>query len=263
MRRRSYARLLSAVLAVLLAGLFCSDSARGQLFVKYAGNVKDNTCTNFEDYADSTLFSRRFAHLSVSGIEGHLFLPTPANACSYIEPPPGGFVNSTWIALVYDYPSCPSDMVVNVRNAGYKLIIASSTNDSHRTVSNEVSDSLFPIAIVGEEYADYLKESVFNSTESILVHVEGSISLSILLVTVSSFTCSLYGSFCCFPCCYKCFTTYHLLQKITHYLRRKIVKKSLATDVLGTDNVTIKQVIWFLNTLTSVRVLSSLGQCMA
>ena len=192
--------LLSLVLAVSLAGLFCSDPARGEVYVdvKYAGDVKSNI--TFKDYSDENLFAKRFAYISASGIEGHLFLPTPVNACSYIDPPPGGFpVNSTWIALVYDYPSCPSDMVMNVRNAGYRLIIASSTNDTYKTVSTEVRDDLFPVAIVGEEYADYLKENaVSNSTaDPILVVVQGSIVLSVAVVTSLYFTCCLCSCCCC------------------------------------------------------------------
>ena len=207
MKCRSSVRLLSTALAVFLAGLFCTDPARGEVYVdvKYAGDVQTNI--TFEDYSDEALFAKRFAYISASGIEGHLFLPTPANACSYIDPPPGGFpVNVTWIALVYNYPSCPSDMVMNVRNAGYKLIIASSRNDSHRTVSTEVRDGLFPIAIVGEEYADYLKEKALSNSTSdpILVLVQGTIAVSIVLVTSVYFTCCICSCCCCclaYACC--------------------------------------------------------------
>ena len=196
MRRRSSISLLSIALAVSLLCLLRAGPAQGEFYIE----VRNSDNTTFKDYSDESLFTRRFAHITWGGIEGHLFLPTPANACSYIEPPPGGFpANSTWIALVYDYPSCPSDMVMNVRNAGYKLIIASNDGDSHRRVSKEVSDSLFPIAIVREEYADYLKNNATsNSTDDpILVFVKGSIISSVIVVTLSCFT----GWICCCCCC--------------------------------------------------------------
>ena len=180
-----------------LVCLLCVNSVQGQINVIVRHNGSNVTSAN---YSDDTLFSKRYSYISESGIEGHLFLPTPANACSYIDPPPGGFpVNVTWIALVYDYPSCPSDMVMNVRNAGYKLIIASSRNDSHRTVSKEVSDTLLPIAIITEEYADYLRENATSDSpdDPILVVVYGSIAVSIVIMTVSAFLCQL----CCCSCC--------------------------------------------------------------
>ena len=178
--------------------------------VSYSGSA-----ITFANYSDRTLFSKRFDNIPGSGIEGYLFLPTPANACSYIDPPPGGFpANSTWIALVYDYPSCPRDMVMNVRNAGYRLIIASSRNDSHRTVLKEVSDALFPIAIVKEYYADYLNvTATSNSTdEPIVVSVKVSITISITIALVSSLFISLIVFCCCVVCCCNCISDEHMLR---------------------------------------------------
>ena len=254
MRRRTYASLLSAVLAMYFACLFCSDQARGEVYIlvtDYAGDIKDNT--TLKHYFDETFFPKRFAYIPLNGIGGHLFLPTPVNACSYIDPPPGGVpVNSTWIALVYDYPSCPSDMVMNVRNAGYRLIIASSRNDSHRTVSKEVSDSIFPIAIVREEYADYLKENVLNSTtESVFVIVQGSILLSIFVVTLSSFVCFLCFYCCCCACFFCCCCTrlcesdcgiQRHRQDITHWKRNFVKQRSATQRVRGMGDIAIDQV---------------------
>ena len=249
MRQGSFVSLSSALLAVSLAGLFCAVPARGQLYVR----VESSDYT----YKDDTIFSKRFAYISASGIEGHLFLPTPANACSYIDPPPGGFpVNDTWIALVYDYPSCPSDMVMNVRNAGYKVIIASSRNDSHRTVSKEVGSSFFPIVIVKKEYADRLKEKLKSTTDPIFVLVKGSIETSLVLV------CTFCSFFCCTSCCLSwlddkrrshknrgtpftgTFGIQNHLQDITHW-RRYFTKKTSAACVIAMDNFAINQV-WVL-----------------
>ena len=215
---------LQLLLAVPLVCLLCMGFVHGEVHVNVSYTCTDSKLKNtFANYSDKTFFSKRYDNIPGSGIEGHLFLPTPMNACSYIEPPPGGFpADSTWIALVYDYPSCPSDMVMNVRNAGYRLIIASSKNDSHQTVLKEVSDTQFPIAIVKEEYADYLKENAAsNSTiKPILVLVKGSISLSITVVTL---LCSLIVStLCCF--CYCCMLYYisagYMKDRLTELWRR-------------------------------------------
>ena len=135
---------------------------------------------NFRNYD-----SCRGQNIPQNGIEGHLYLPTPVDACSYISPPPGGFpTDSTWIALVYDYPACPTEMVINIRNAGYTLIIAASKNDSHWTVTKEVSDTLFPIVLVEENYIDYLKDLSFSTVNqpvnSILVSVHANLTLTAL-----------------------------------------------------------------------------------
>ena len=203
-RRSSFAVSLSTALVKSLACFLCVNSVQGNVNVNVRYNGSNITSAN---YSDETLFSKRYNYISASGIEGHLFLPTPVNACSYIDPPPVGFpVNSTWIALVYDYPSCPSDMVMNVRNAGYRLIIASSRNNSHRTVSKEVSDTLFPIAVIQEEYADYLKENATSEfpDDSVLVVVKGSIIASITLMTILGCFCQLSCCFCCFITCICC-----------------------------------------------------------
>ena len=203
-RRSSFAVSLSTALVKSLACFLCVNSVQGNVNVNVRYNGSNITSAN---YSDENLFSKRYNYISASGIEGHLFLPTPVNACSYVDPPPGGFpVNSTWIALVYDYPSCPSDMVMNVRNAGYKLIIASSRNNSHRTVSKEVSDTLFPIVIIKEDYADYLKENATSDfpDDPILVVVKGSITASIVLVTILGFCCQLFCCCGCFAVCCCC-----------------------------------------------------------
>ena len=197
-RRSSFVVSLSTALIKSLACFLCLNSVEGKVDVNVRYSGSNVTSAN---YSDNTLFSTRYNYISASGIEGHLFLPTPANACSYIDPPPGGFpVNVTWIALVYDYPSCPSDMVMNVRNAGYKLIIASSRNDSHRTVSKEVSNTLLPIAIITEEYADYLRENATSDSpdDPTLVVVKGTISISVVLITMLGCICQ---TFCCCCCC--------------------------------------------------------------
>ena len=185
-----------------LVCLLCVNSVQGDIHVYVTYNYSITS-----KHSDNTLFSKRYNCISSSGIKGHLFLPTPANACSYIDPPPGGFpVNDTWIALVYDYPSCPSDMVMNVRNAGYKLIITSSRNDAHRTVSKEVSNTLFPIVIITEKYADYLKGSATSDSpnDPILVVVYGSIAGSISLLTALAFVCEVWCCACGFFTCFLC-----------------------------------------------------------
>ena len=281
MKCRNSVRLLSTALAVFLAGLFCADPARGEVYidVKYAGDVQTNI--TFKHYTDEALFAKRFANMPSSGIEGHLFLPTPVNACSYIDPLPGKFpVNDTWIALVYDYPSCPSDMVMNVRNAGYKLIIASSQNDFNLTISKEVSDTFFPIVIIREEYADYLKKNaISNSTTDPILVTVNAVDIGSFLIFVAIMLVSVVPVGLVYSCCAFCFVKsvwhklkYHAtaggsrptaymygiqrhLQDIEHWRRNFRTKQTPETPAtnhgIAMDDIIIDQV-WVLNVYLSV-----------
>ena len=188
-------------------------------------------------------------YIPPNGIEGHLHLPTPADACSYISPPPGGFLtDSTWIALVDDYLACPTEMVTNIRNAGYRLIIASSKNDSHRAVTREISDALFPIVVVEENYADYLKENAlsFSTENPIVVFVHGNFKASSAGFIIGAFASFFLFLFCpcgyillliCLESCCKWGIEGHL-QKIEK-LRRK---KEDGTCVINMDSLFHDQV---------------------
>ncbi len=179
----------------------CDDDDSLKIHLKYNGS--DNDTLRY--YHDKSWFSHHYANLPhwPDEISGHLGQPNPRNACAYVKP-----LNVTadnWFALVSDYPSCGSSMVTNVRNAGYKLIITSSNNDSHRTVSTSLRNTNFPIVVVTQEFASYLEGAALSNSSSdpITVHITSDQSLPILVITLCCFfvviTCCT-ASFCVCVC---------------------------------------------------------------
>lgn len=163
-------------------------------------------------YQDMTPFRSQF--VNISSLTGIIHSPEPSDACSYIEPLPSDILNDTF-ALIDNYPSCvsSSDMVTNVRNAGYKLIIASSPNDTHRSVTKELKEIGFPIAIVSEEYANYLRENAtvtdINNIDYryvIEATVTGSIVTSVAIVATVFSVLLLCCCCCCCFCLIWCFS---------------------------------------------------------
>ena len=154
---------------------------------------------SFTKYTDSSWFSTHYANVP-DHIVGHIQEPIPSNACLHIEPLRFDTQNGTWFALVDDYPSCGSEMVVNVRNAGYKLIITASHNDSHRSLSHKLVDTDFPIIVVKEYYANYLRTTALSNLTSdpITVHIDSQLLTPVLIITLS-----LFSVLCC--CCTSCF----------------------------------------------------------
>ena len=157
-------------------------------------------------YQDLLPFKSQYANIRSSPF-GLVHQPYPSNACSYIEPLPFEIVSKNVVfALVDDYPSCVTDMIDNVRNAGYELIITSSIDNTQRTVTKEVQNSGFPVAVVSEEYAAYLGENVtvenldeFDSYNVIVAKVTGSILTSVVTMACAM---SILLFICCCCCCF-------------------------------------------------------------
>ncbi len=186
----------------LLAWL--SLCANGQLYVSVYNVSSNEFLADKLQYVDYTLFSNRYSN--VADLEGFLHIPTPNNACSFIQPLPDS-INGFWFALVSEYPQCPKEMVKNVRAAGYKLLIAYSSNDSNSTlsVSQEVRKSGFPVVVIPEWYALDLKENATSDSFQdpwIGVEVKTSLAFS-LSVTVFSF--GLFLSCCILTICGYCY----------------------------------------------------------
>ena len=164
-------------------------------------NLTDSTELNYLKYTDLTLFSNSYAN--IGDLRGFLHVPAPRNACSYIEPLP--VTNLTWFALVSNYPACPEDMLVNVRAAGYQLIITSAHSTSDKSVPRFVKNSRFPMLIVTPEYSDLLTENVsYPSLDhpELQLEVKASLLLSVFVVVFAFFMCCMCSCLtgCC--CCY-------------------------------------------------------------
>ena len=106
-----------------------------------------------------------YANIPSDGVSGILHYPTLSDACSEeltVDPPPPllDVTNATWFAVVDNYPVCIPEKVSVLRNAGYQLIISYSYHNHYRHVGvhhgEDVAITEFPIAVVTEEYVDYL-----------------------------------------------------------------------------------------------------------
>ena len=166
-------RSLASILVVLLAVWNVNVvHTYAQLQILLTNNSVNGS--ELEPYRSPSFFRSS----NIDYFEGFIHQPEPRNACSYIEPLPSSFfVNNTqWVALVTDYPSCPDDMVVNVRNAGYGLILTSSVNDSVLYVTRSISNGGFPFAVITAEYAAYLRANALSDS---LSQAQASVQISV------------------------------------------------------------------------------------
>lgn len=195
--------LRSQVVLLAISLLTSGACVAGELQINLL--YDDQTNDSLRDYEDNSPFSGSYANIPLRGFIGRILQPEPRNACHYIPLLPTSLTeNSSWIALVDGYPSCPLDMVENVRNAGYGLIITSSHNDTNLVVSNDLRNTQFPVAAVKEEYANYLRENAQSnsSDDPITAHVtaEYYVSLVTVIVPFLAFFCFLCTCCCLLVC---------------------------------------------------------------
>ena len=124
-----------------------------------------------------------YANIPSEGVSGILHYPTLSDACSEeltVDPPPPllDVTNATWFAVVDNYPVCIPEKVSVLKNAGYQLIISYSYHNRYRHVGlhhgEDVAITEFPIAVVTEEYVDYLvtlNATTVNSDSLLVVFV--------------------------------------------------------------------------------------------
>ena len=123
-------------------------------------------------------FMTPYTNIPSEGISGILHYPNLDDACSEdftVDPPPTllDVINATWFAIVDNYPACILEKISALRNAGYQLIITYSHRNRYRHVDmyrgEDVATTEFPIAIVTEEYVDYLVTTLNATSDSLLV----------------------------------------------------------------------------------------------
>ena len=163
----------------------------------------------FEGYSDYYPFRLQYANIPPN-FKGLLHEPEPSDGCSYIQPLSSQVLsNHSWIAVVSDYSACPGDMIINVRNAGYKLIVASSSADVHMNVDNSIRNSGFGVAIISKKYAETLRRFLISNVSdtvpdsAVLATVSGFVVASSAMVTsifVALLFCCCWALCCCFLC---------------------------------------------------------------
>ena len=165
-----------------------------------------NHSMSFCNYKTTVFYDERFSNIPNGGMEGFLHQPDPKDGCSYISPilslELGTSSNDSWFAIIENYPSCMESIILDhVRNAGYKLIIASSsTGKENKTFnSKKIGTFSFPIVIVTVNYTDYLIENALSNFTSPEIKATISANVNIFMAVIVMFTVVLFTV--CFLCC--------------------------------------------------------------
>ena len=155
-------------------------------------------------YEDRSVFTNHFTNIPGDGdINGGYvwkWESFPTNGCQFIEPLPyadgsNETIRNRWFALIEGISSCPDEMVKNVRNAGFELVIAYNNGSSNPpNLFKSLRDSDFPIISVTSDYWEKLWEvAATDSPTNRSVTVDVSVQNVDIIVIVS--ICSLLLSF--------------------------------------------------------------------
>lgn len=164
---------------------------------------------SFKSYSDLQLFRIQYANIP-SNFQGLLHQPYPGDGCDYIQPLPDSTLNYSWIAVIRNYSTCVEEMVDNVRNAGYKLILTYSDDDAHMNVNNYVINSGFGVAVVSNHYADTLRKHLvpdvngtFTDTTVVATIDTAAVATPATITTLFLTVCFCCGwaVCCCVLCC--------------------------------------------------------------
>ena len=167
-------------------------------------------------YEDDSVFTYRHANFPKDGkLSGYVWRWSdsefPMDGCQYIEPLSDAVKadGSRWFALIEDLSSCPGDMVKNVRNAGFDLVIGYTKNSSSSApdLTKSLRDSDFPIVAVS---GDYVVETLWvlaaTNTSINSVHADVEVAdLDDLIIGFSAgflvLSLTLFLFFCCLIYC--------------------------------------------------------------
>lgn len=141
-------------------------------------------------YEDYYPFRVQYANIPAN-FTGILHQPYPGDACSYITPLSDQALERgyPWVAVVSNYTLCTKEMITNVRNAGYELILAYSYDDTRLGVDNFILNSGFGVAVISHDfYLDALEQhlvpDVNVTSHEVVVIVNGSALFTPALITI-------------------------------------------------------------------------------
>ena len=134
-------------------------------------------------YEDDSVFAYRYANFPGNGkLSGYVWrwsdVEFPMNGCQYIDPLPYAVQaeGSRWFAVIEGLSTCAKDMVENVRNAGFDLVIGYNNGSSSAPdLSSSLRDSDFPIVATSGDYAEKLLEIA--ATDSQIGSVRADVSV--------------------------------------------------------------------------------------
>ena len=197
-------KAISAGAAVILIVLLFTRNAIADISIELA-SVNESR----DGYTDYTPFRMQFANIPQSHFQGLIHQPVPSNGCDYIQPLPMNVQNCSWIALIDNYTLCTKEMIDNVRNAGYQLILAYSSQNRRMTVDKYIRNSGFGVVIVSDEYAEILYSSRVVDINDTSLETAFKATISGFSITAPAMITSLFltSLFCCCwaICCVLCY----------------------------------------------------------
>lgn len=195
-----------SIAGVLLLGVLLTRKAAADLTVqlKYVNNSQ-----KFEVYEDYYPFRIQYANVPIINFTGLLHQPYPSDACDYITPLPDRALESgyPWFAVVSNYSLCTEEMIKNVRNAGYELLVAYSYDDASLSVDSFIMNSGFGVVIIPYDYLTKIQDYVVSDVNDtlpepeVVLMINGEVVFTPALVTII-FLMALFLCGCSLCCCY-------------------------------------------------------------
>ena len=146
-------------------------------------------------YSEGTMFDGPYANLN-SQITGSLYNNTNYD-CTQLTPLDK--VNDSAILLINNYSECILEKINFAQQAGYAMLLTYTDDDSNFTITNSVSGTKFPVAVIEVYFAEQLSAniSVRTPNDSSYINVQGSVVSGVILI---SFIVIFFISFVC--CCF-------------------------------------------------------------
>ena len=198
---------MKAGAVVVLFGLLFTKNAIADVTIDlktYNGSVSDDSYV----YTDYTPFRMQYANIPAN-FKGLVHQPYPSNGCDYIIPLPKSAENHSWIALIDNYSVCTEQMIDNVRNAGYQLIVAYSSGNLHMSVDNYIRNSGFGVVVISDTYAQTLYDHRVVDINDTIPEIASTATVDGFAISSPSVVTSLFLTvlFCCcwaLCCCVVC-----------------------------------------------------------
>jgi hypothetical protein len=180
-------------------------------------------------YSDYTPFRMQYANVPNSQFKGLIHQPQPSNGCEYVSPLPKTAQNYSWIALIDNYTLCTKEMIDNVRNAGYQLILAYSSGNKRMTVDHDIRNSGFGVVIVSDNYAPVLYSGRVVDINDTSLDTAFVATISVFNITAPAMITSLFllalfcccWALCCFVLCCRRRSNQHLAGQVAEIEGRR------------------------------------------
>lgn len=189
----------SAGFVVILIVLLLTKSATADISIELT-----SINGSMGKYTDNTPFRMQYANIPVNydgRFRGFMHQPSPSNGCQYIVPLPKSVGNYSWIALIDDYSLCIKEMINNVRNAGYQLIVAHSSGNKRMTVDNYIRNSGFGVVIISDDHAKLFYDNRVVNINDTSLDLESAVNATVAGYTITApamiTSLSLTALFCC------------------------------------------------------------------